>query len=255
MKRNTFLYIMIFLACFSIIGAYGQDYKSDSAWKHSHKNIVRYNLSSALLFGIDKTLILGYERVLKPNQSISINAGKIVLPKIASISTDSFSLGKNLKNKGYNLSLDYRFYLRKQNKYNAPRGVYIGPWYSFNRFMRDNNWDFVNNSIQRTATTKTEFNIHSFGAELGYQFVFWNRLALDLVMIGPGMGVYNVKAKFDSNLTDGEKEQLRQALSNVISNRFPGMNYVLDGKELDGNGKLNVTSLGFRYIIHIGFSF
>jgi hypothetical protein len=255
MKRNIFLCILLFLASFSITGVYGQDYKSDSAWKHSHKNIIRYNISSALLFGIDKTLILGYERVLKPNQSISINAGTIVLPKIASISTDSFSLGKNLKNKGYNLSLDYRFYLGKVNKFNAPRGVYIGPWYSFNRFMRDNNWDFITGNGQRSATTNTEFNIHSFGVELGYQFVFWNRLAVDLVMIGPGMGVYNVKAKFDSNLTTGEREQLRQALSDVISNRFPGMNYVLDGKELDANGTMNVTSLGFRYIIHVGFSF
>lgn len=255
MKRIGFFNIMFFLAFFSVTSANGQDYKSDSSWKHSHKNIVRYNLSSALLFGIDKTFILGYERILKPNQSISINAGSIVLPKIASISTDSFSLGKNLKNKGYNISLDYRFYLGKLNKYNAPRGVYIGPWYSFNRFMRDNQWDFVRNANQRTATTNTEFNIHSFGVELGYQFVFWDRFALDLVMVGPGMGIYNVKAKFDSDLTEGEKEQLRQAVSDVISNRFPGMNYVLDGQELDGNGKLGVTSLGFRYIIHIGFSF
>jgi hypothetical protein len=255
MKRTRFLIICFFLAFFSVISANGQDYKSDSSWKHSHKNIVRYNLSSALLFGIDKTFILGYERILKPNQSISINAGTIVLPKIATISTDSFSLGKDLKNKGYNISLDYRFYLGKLNKYNAPRGVYIGPWYSFNRFMRDNQWDFVTNSNQRTATTNTEFNIHSFGVELGYQFVFWNRFALDLVMVGPGMGIYNVKAQFDSDLTEGEKEQLRQALSDVISNRFPGMNYVLDGKQLDANGKLGVTSVGFRYIIHIGFSF
>jgi hypothetical protein len=255
MKRNSLFNILFFLAFFSVINANGQDYKSDSSWKHSHKNIVRYNLSSALIFGIDKTFILGYERLLKPNQSISINAGTIVLPKIAIISTDSFSLGKNLKNKGYNISLDYRFYLGKLNKYNAPRGVYIGPWYSFNRFMRDNNWDFVKNGNQRTATTNTEFNIHSFGAELGYQFIFWKRLALDLVMIGPGLGIYDIKAKFDSDLTEGEKEQLRQALSDVISNRFPGMNYVLDGKELNGNGKLGVTSVGFRYIIHIGFSF
>jgi hypothetical protein len=255
MKRKIILNTLFCLTSFFIMDVYGQDYKSDSAWKKSHKNIVRYNLSSALLFGIDKTFILGYERVLKPTQSISINAGSIVLPKIASISTDSFTLGKDLKNKGYNISLDYRFYLGKVNKFNAPRGVYIGPWYSYNRFMRDNNWDFINSSNQRSATTNTELNIHSFGAELGYQFILWNRLALDFVMIGPGMGVYNVKAKFDSNLTEGEKEQLRQVLADVISNKFPGMNYVFDGKEFNGNGKLNVTSLGFRYLIHIGFSF
>ncbi|MGL6267603.1 MAG: hypothetical protein ACRC2O_06735 [Chitinophagaceae bacterium] len=256
MKHNKLFIIFLYLVCFLVNDdAFGQDKKSDSAWKHAHKNIIRYNLSSALLFGMDKTIILGYERVLKPNQSISINAGSVVLPKIASVSTDSFSLGKDLKNKGYNISLDYRFYLGKLNKYNAPRGVYIGPWYSFNRFMRDSNWEFINNGNQRNTTTNTEFNIHSFGVQMGYQFIFWNRLALDLVMIGPGMGFYNVSAKFDSNLTPGEEEQLRQVLTDVISNRFPGLNYVLDGKRLDGNGNLGVTSVGFRYIIHIGFNF
>jgi len=255
MKRNILLSIILFLSCFSKLDLYAQDYKSDSAWKHARKNIVRYNVSSALLFGIDKTFILGYERLLKPNQSISMNAGSIVLPKIASISTDSFSMGNDLKNTGYNISLDYRFYLNKLNKYNAPRGVYIGPWYSFNRFSRENSWEFKNSGGQKFTTTNTDFNIHSFGVELGYQFIFWDRLALDLVMVGPGMGLYNVNSKFGTNLTEEQQEQLRQALSDVISNRFPGMNYVLDGKELDANGKLNVTSLGFRYIIHIGFSF
>jgi hypothetical protein len=255
MKRNILLSIVLFLSCFSKLDIYAQDYKSDSAWKHARKNIVRYNLSTALLFGVDKTFILGYERLLKPNQSISMNAGSIVLPKIASISTDSFNLGSDLKNTGYNISLDYRFYLGKLNKYNAPRGVYIGPWYSFNRFSRENSWEFKNSGGQKFTTTNTDFNIHSFGVELGYQFIFWDRLALDLVMVGPGMGLYNVNSKFDTNLTEEQQEQLRQALSDVISNRFPGMNYVLDGKELDANGNLNVTSLGFRYIIHIGFSF
>jgi len=255
MKRNIFLSVIIFLACFSTLGVYAQDYKSDSSWKHARKNIVRYNVSSALLFGIDKTFILGYERLLKPNQSISMNAGSIVLPKIASISTDSFDLGNDLKNTGYNISLDYRFYLSKLNKYNAPRGVYIGPWYSFNRFSRENSWEFKNSSAQKFTTTNSDFNIHSFGVELGYQFIFWDRLALDLVMVGPGMGLYNVNSKFDTNLTEEQQEQLRQALSDVISNKFPGMNYVLDGKELDASGRLNITSLGYRYIIHIGFSF
>jgi Protein of unknown function (DUF3575) len=255
MKRIILLSIILFISCFPKLDLYAQDYKSDSAWKHARKNIVRYNLSSALLFGIDKTFILGYERVLKPNQSISINAGSIVLPKIADISTDSFTLGNELKNNGYNISLDYRFYLSKQNKYNAPRGIYIGPWYSFNRFLRDNSWDFNNSSSQKSTTTNTEFNIHSFGVELGYQFILWNRLALDFVMVGPGMGLYNLNTKIDSNLSEEQQEQLRQALTDVITNKFPGMNYVFDGEELNGSGKLNVTSVGFRYIIHIGFNF
>ena len=42
----------------------------------NYKNIVRYNLSGALLFGFDRYVILGYERVVKKNQSFSINVGQ-----------------------------------------------------------------------------------------------------------------------------------------------------------------------------------
>ncbi len=33
------------------------------------------------------------------------------------------------------------------------------------------------------------------------------------------------------------------------------MDIVFEDQELDANGRLNVTSLGFRYVIHIGFNF
>jgi hypothetical protein len=252
MKRFAFLFGTIILSMTSLNA---QHWKSDSSWKRARKNTVRYNLSSALLFGIDKTFIFGYERVLSPHGSFSINGGSIVLPKIASITTDSFSLDEDLKNTGTNISADYRFYLAKENKYMAPHGIFIGPWYSYNSFKRQNSWDYKTSSSQKSATTDTKMSIHSVGIEMGYQFVFWDRVALDMVLIGPGMGFYKVNAKFDSNLTDAEKEQLKQALTDVLTEKFPGMDIVFDNKELDASGRLNVTSLGFRYIIHVGFRF
>jgi hypothetical protein len=256
MKRNIVLIIVLIFSGVLTIGAYGQDYKSDSAWKHSRKNTIRYNVSSPLIYGFDKSLILGYERLLSPKRSFSINAGTVALPKITSIGNDSITFNKDVKNTGYNISFDYRFYLAKENKFAAPRGIYIGPWYSYNRFIRDNTWNLINVSgSQKNATTNANFDIHSFGVELGYQFVFWDRLAVDLVMLGPGMGFYKVDAKFDSNLTAEEREQLQQLLTDALENKFPGMNFVLDNQELDANGTLNVTSLGFRYLIHIGFRF
>src|SRR5215831_17995750 len=76
-----------------------------------YKNIIRYNLSGALIFGLDRYIVFGYERVVKPNQSISVNVGGVKLPKLISINTDSFSLAKDTKSNGYNVSVDYRFYL------------------------------------------------------------------------------------------------------------------------------------------------
>jgi hypothetical protein len=256
MKTKMIFGLLICLAGFGIQDVLGQELNKDSLWKHTRKNTIRYNVSSPMLYGFDKSLILGYERLLSLKRSFSINVGTVALPKITTIGNDSISFNKDVKNSGYNVSFDYRFYLAKENKFSAPRGVYIGPWYSYNRFIRDNTWDLLSaNGSKKSATANANFDVHSFGAELGYQFVFWDRLAVDLVMIGPGMGIYKVNAKFDSNLTTEEREQLQQLLTDALENKFPGMNFVLDNKELDANGTLNVTSLGFRYLIHIGFRF
>ena len=228
----------------------------DTVWQKTHKNIVRYNLSGALLFGFDKYVVFGYERVLTPRQSFSINIGGAGLPKFVSINTDSFKVQKDIKNSGFNASADYRFYLSKENKYYAPHGIYIGPYVSFNQFKRDDEWVFQEgSSAQKLITTETKFNIYTAGAELGYQFVFWNRLTLDMVLIGPGISGYDLKAKINGDLTEPQRENLQEALKQLLSQKFPGMNYVFADKELNANGVLNTTSIGFRYLIHIGFAF
>jgi hypothetical protein len=99
-----------------------QERLSDSAWTAARKNIVRYNLSSAAVFGFDNAIIFGYERLLSPKQSFSINIGQAGLPKVLQLETDSFRLGSNQVNSDLNLSADYRFYLAKENRYPAPRG-------------------------------------------------------------------------------------------------------------------------------------
>jgi hypothetical protein len=229
--------------------------QSDSLKQKSYKNIIRYNLSGALVFGFDKYIVFGYERVIKPNQSFSINVGGVSLPKLISINTDSFTVQKDKKSSGINVSVDYRFYLSKENKYSAPRGAYIGPYYSYNKFTRDNDWLYSKTSGNRYVTTNSTFNINTIGFEFGYQLILWKKFALDFVLVGPGYGFYDYKVKFDGNLTAENKEQLLDALEQLLTQKFPGMNYVFADKEINGNGVLKANTLGYRYIIHIGFAF
>ena len=257
MKRKITLASIITTALLTngIIIFAQQNPETDSKGK-DYKNVIRYNLSGALLFGLDKFIILGYERVLSPKRSISLNVGAAAFPKLVAINTDSFSLNQDRENKGYNISVDYRFYLSKENKFKAPHGVYIGPYYSFNRFERTNDWNFLGaGAVNKVAASNTKFSIHTVGMEMGYQFVFWNRVTLDMVLIGPGLGFYDVKAKLEGNLDEEDKEQLYEALTELITQKFPGMNFVFADDELDGNGALRTTSIGFRYLIHIGFRF
>lgn len=252
--KNTLLFFGLLLL-FSSETANAQQSPDSNKIIQPHKNVIRYNLSSGLLFGIDKYIVFGYERVISPHQSFSINVGRASLPKLVSISTDSFNAEKNLKRSGFNLSVDYRFYLGKENKYNAPRGVYIGPYYSYNHFTSETQWTYVNQSTNQYANTNSDFTINSFGIEMGYQFILWKRLALDMVLVGPGLGFYNYKATIDSNVDETTKEQLYNALEQLLTQKYPGLNYVFSNHQLNGDGVLKTSNIGYRYIIHVGFNF
>lgn len=220
-----------------------------------YKNVIRYNLSGALIFGIDRYLVFGYERVIKPNQSISVNVGGVKLPKLISINTDSFSLQKDNKSNGFNVSIDYRFYLGKENKFLAPRGVYIGPYYSYNSFTRDNQWVYTHGSAGNSVNTHTTLNINTIGFQFGYQLILWKRMALDFALVGPGFGFYKYKASFDGNVSTENKEELFDGLKQLLTQKFPGMNFVFADNQIDADGVMKTNTLGYRYIIHIGFVF
>ena len=253
MLPKTFLKVTItFALLLNLAGVYGQD----NSKSKQYKNVIRYNISNPLLFGFDRYVVLGYERVVNDNQSFSINVGRASLPKLVAINTDSFHLNKDTKNSGYNLSLDYRFYLQKENKYAAPHGIYIGPFYSYNHFDRDNSWTLNHeNGNNELVTTNTKFDIQTFGFELGYQFIFWKRLTLDLVLVGPGVADYKLKTTIDQDLAADNKQQLQDAIEQLLTQKFPGMNYVFADKEFKADGTIGTWSVGYRYLIHIGFAF
>jgi hypothetical protein len=249
--RGTVLIILLL----TVSTCFAQDQQESPGITIKRKNVIRYNLSGAMLFGANHYVVFGYERVIRSNQSISINFGRIALPKFIGISTDSGSLQKDLKNSGYQVSLDYRFYLRKENKFEAPHGLYIGPYYSYNRFMRDNEWQYKKNGADSFLDAHTDLKINTVGFQLGYQLIFWKKITLDLLMIGPGIGFYNYKTSVDSSVDAATKEQVYKALEQLLTQKFPGMNYVFSDKKIEANGAIKTTNLGYRYIVHIGINF
>jgi hypothetical protein len=238
------------------ISAYGQNVQNDST--KTYKNIVRYDLSGAVLFGINKHIVFGYERVLRKNRSFSINIGRAALLKAgkADVVTDSFTFNDDVKNTGFKVNADYRFYLSKENKFDGPHGVYIGPYISYSQFKRENQWANNNANPQgKLINTTLNMDIFTVGGELGYQFILGKRVALDFVMVGPGVGFYKVKAALESNLTASEKAQLQDAIKELMTQKFPGLNNILANKDFDTEGTINTWKYGFRYLIHIGYSF
>ena len=245
--KKIILFVMIFSGLQQIASA--QD-----TTKHL-KNTILFNVTNPLIFG--KSFILGYERVLNSRQSFSINFGTNSFPGSGRRETDSLKLNNADDRGGMNISADFRFYLAKENKYAAPRGVYIGPYYSYNNFTRDQTWILksTNGGTPLTVNSETKLNVHTIGFEMGYQFVFWDRLALNMILIGPGISSYNLKASFGSNLSQADRQKLLDAINDALTEKFPGWGQVVDDGEFQLKGSTNTTALGYRYMVQIGFRF
>ena len=117
---------------FTIVIFYGLNLPAQQ--ETPYKNTIRYNITNPLIFG-SRSKIFGYERQLKNNQAFSVNIGTASFPSLSSGATayPELNVTRGSKDKGLNMSIDYRFYLAKLNSFKAPRGVYIGPYYSYCR--------------------------------------------------------------------------------------------------------------------------
>ncbi|HSF90109.1 MAG TPA: hypothetical protein VLA46_11865, partial [Saprospiraceae bacterium] len=218
------------------------------------KNTVRFNLTNPAIFG-DRSLILGYERTIGEHQSFSINAGQASLPKfnLISIADDSLvQLKKSSKDRGFNLTGDYRFYLASENKYRAPRGLYIGPYASHVFMGRENTWNLNSETYNGEVKTDFTFSMTAIGAQLGYQFIIWKRLALDFVLIGPSVAWYSLEAKLNTSLDPDDESALYAKIDEILRERFPGYTFVLDDIDFKTSGSTTTQSFGFRYTIHLG---
>jgi hypothetical protein len=254
MKKICFLLLPILFICMTASSLVAQD---STKTDRIRKNIVRFNLTNPAIFG-DRSLIFGYERILGAHQSFSINAGQAALPKfnLISIAEDSVvELHRSSKDKGYSFTGDYRFYLASENKYRAPRGLYIGPYMSHVFMGRENTWNLNTETFQGAVTSDFKFHMTSVGAELGYQFIIWKRVALDFVLVGPSIAWYSLSAKLDTDLSAEDESALYAKIDEILTERFPGYSFVIDDIDFTTSGTADKQGFGFRYAIHLGYNF
>jgi hypothetical protein len=250
--RKIILFVMIHAGLLQTASA--QETKKED---RQRMNTVHINITNPLIFG-SGSIVVGYERLLKSKKhSITINIGLTSFPDFGLIETDSLKHLSKLKDqKGFNVSADYRFYLLKENKHPAPRGVYIGPYYSYNYFGNHNSWE-IKNSNGSTAIVNSEvkLNVHTIGFEFGYQFIFKDRISLDMVLLGPGVGTYSFKTGFSNNLSDAAKQKILEALDGALAEKFPGYGIIVNEEEFKKTGATDRTTIGYRYMVQLGFRF
>jgi len=260
MKRMLLIRTLLIAACCWLSVLFSMKaYAQDSSVQDSRRNnIVRMNITNPFIFG-GRSIIVGYERVLGTNQSVSLNIGRTSLPKI---SIPGFNdLGEKIQmetehdDKGINLSVDYRFYLKNENRHGAPRGVYLAPYASYNSFIRYNKYILNTPDFQGDVFTKFKLYTASFGAEMGYQFILWDRLALDFILIGPGLTNYAINTSLSTDLSPDDESALFERINDILADKIPGYQLVLRPQSFSTSGKANTTTFGFRYMIHVGFRF
>jgi hypothetical protein len=255
MKTISSISIYCFIAAsYAFFTAQSSDCQ-DSIPKKILKNTVRVNLTNPMIFG-DQSLIFGYERTIGNHQSFSINVGRFSLPKLISFNTDSIQdLQKSISSRGFSLSGDYRFYLPKLNKFNAPRGLYIGPYFSYNYFNRGFDLSVNTASFTGQMNLDLDFRVMTLGFQLGYQFVFWNRVTLDMILFGPGIAGYKLKADLSTSLDPDQEAELFQKINDKLQEKIPGYGLVIKPGEFTKNGSVRTTTLGYRYVVMLGVRF
>lgn len=217
------------------------------------KNTIRWNITP-LIFDANN-LTLGYERVLKNNQSFSVNAGFFLLPKLFKERTNIYFVEKTNR-LGFTTAADYRFYLKKYNKLPAPAGVYIGPYFAHYRYNFDNTLKVnQDGDLQSSLDIEAGFYMTSVGFELGYQFVFWERLSLDLILIGPSISFYKGDVKASGDIEIDEDSDAYEYIHDVLLDKYPWLETFVDLGAINTGGKFDATSVGFRYVIQIGYRF
>jgi len=222
--------------------------------KKELKNTVLINVTNPILIS-SNFFTVTYERILPNSQSFSISTGSFSIPRFLNSNVDSLGIKTSKSDKGFHISGDYRFYLKKLNKYGAPRGVYIGPYYAYNHLSRGTTWNMDGATFQGNVNSDIKINIHTLGFELGYQFVFWNRLAVDLILLGPGYGNYNIKAILNTSLTPDQESEFFKKLNDYLQEKIPGFEQVIDPGEFNRKGTFDTWTLGYRYTIRVGLRF
>jgi hypothetical protein len=213
-------------------------------------NTIKYEFTQALY---PNSFIFSYERVTTPDQTFCITLGYEEFPDILGISSTT-NVNSNLDKSGFKAGAEYRFYLKNENKYFAPRGVYIGPYLSYHDFYNKREIEVDVDGIKETALLKTDFSIFNVGFQLGYQFVIKNHLTLDLVLIGPSVSNYRANMKMEGDFTFDKEEVENEVLLKMLD-RFPMLDELLTNKEVSSQGRFDSWSYGWRYQFLIGYHF
>ena len=252
---KTIIHILVAVLLTSPLFLAAQKLDSVQVFKKPfHKNVIKFNPTPMLLWS-SKNVTFSYERILNPKQSIALTLGYLEFPSLFKDTIGSLLAITGREKYGINVALEYRFYLGKRNSRPIPDGVYLAPFASYYGYHFKNNVDVLHTALDSAGALKGNFYIFNVGVELGYQFVFWKRLTLDLVLIGPAISYYGGGVDISGNINLEKLQEINAELYNKLKEKYPMIGDFVVNKSFKQNGKIDLFSVGFRYLMQIGFHF
>jgi hypothetical protein len=222
-----------------------------------HKNVIKFNPTPMLIQGMEiRNLTFSYERLFARNMSASVQAGYLVFPEVKTgdVLGGLVNIHKG-KKQGINLAFDYRYYPFQRNRRPAPDGLYLGGYISYYGYQFKNEFDILDSALVQNGSMKGNLNMSYFGIELGYQFVFWKRFTVDLLLFGPAVAYYSGNLTISGNLNQETIDKMDDELVQKLENRFPLIKSFASGEELRFTGSKAKFGIGLKYSIQLGFHF
>ena len=230
-------------------------FTADSTAKPKKKryNSIRINTTSNLVF--NESYQLSYERVVGKHQSFTVFGGYQTFPTGLRLDLEGTSLGQSIKKSGYAFGAEYRFYLPGENKYEAPRGVYLAPFFNYFKFNSSRTLSKTTDTGVNTVGLETNVSWLSFGGALGYQFVLRDRFVIDILFLGPAIVHYSFKAKLDADIEGLNEDEAVQKVIEAIKEKIPLFKDYAGNGETSTSGSQAFWSAGFNYRISLGYRF
>jgi len=238
----------LFIACLILVTS--SVAAQDSVFT-SRRNTIKLDITSHWLYR--NAVVLNYERVINNKRTWSVMAGYQQLPQLHSFGTN-IAVTRDTREAGFKFGGEYRFYLARENKYPAPRGVYLGPYFTYLNFANEQAIVVDVSGTTETANLNTRLSVANLGVQLGYQFVFNDRWTFDISFLGPSFSYYHAEVGLDGSYTFNPDDISNEILKELI-NRFPALGDLLGGSSVVSQGKADKWAYGFRYQLQVGYRF
>lgn len=239
---------IIILICMMVLVQPGLAQKNDSL--PDRRNTIKLNLVTSMLY--TNSGAISFERVAKTNQTWGVMLGYVQFPHLGNLGS-SISVPANPSNTGYVIGGEYRFYMKKENRFAAPHGVYWGPFTNYFYFKNSQELSYTPASGSPSiANLSSRLNVLNIGVQVGYQFLIKDRWSIDMVVFGPSFSYYGLDMAVSGTI---DESLLSNAIIKAMADRFPLVKDLLENQSADVHGTTSKWASGFRYQLNVGYHF